>query len=209
MVLGFTRSGFLVSSDLFLDSQDLSSWSLIDLFLDSRDLFVLITGYSIAENFQLQFLLSNLELWQSWMMVLSIFFFLMTGKMHLSSLGTSCDSNVWIGFLLLGIFSACSKCCSILTNANNHKYYSILSMLANANWTTVLGFKRVAMHWSWPVIVRSATYECTIQWSWSWDKCLVTEVSNPSNQYHDLLVTKVFVFFFSVLWCSSSGDHHP
>ncbi len=181
----------------------------MDLFLDSRDLFALITGYNIAENFQLQFLLSHLELWQSLLMVSSIVFFLVTGKMHFSSFGTSSASNVWIGFLLLGIFSACNKCCSILTNANNHKYYSILSMLTNANQTTVLDFKRVAMHWSWPVIVHSAAYECMIQWSWSWDKCLVTELSSRSNQYHDLLVTKVFVFFFSVLWCSLSGDHHP
>lgn len=201
VVLGFTRSGFVVSSDLFLDSQDLSSWSLMDLFLDSRDLFYLITGYNIAENVQLQFLLSHLELWQSLMMVSSIFFFV-TRKMHLSSFGTSSDSNVWIGFLLLKIFRACNKCCSILTSANNHKYYSILSMWANANQTTVLDFKRVAMHWSLPVIVHSAAYECTIQWSWSWDKCLVTEVSSPSNQFHNLLATKLFVFFFSVLWSS-------
>jgi hypothetical protein len=33
----------------------------------------------------------------------SIFFFLVTGKMHLSSFGTSSDSDVSIGFLLLGI----------------------------------------------------------------------------------------------------------
>jgi hypothetical protein len=105
----------------------------------------------------LQFLLSHLGLWRSLMMVSSIFFFLVTGKMHLSSFDTSSDSNVWIGFLLFGIFSACNKCCSILTNANNHKYYS--TMLANANQTTVLDFKRVAMPWSWPVIVHSAAYE--------------------------------------------------
>lgn len=172
MVLGFTRSGFLVSSDLFLDSQDLSSWSLMDLFLDSRDLFVLITGYSIQEP-QIHCHQSSSFLWQ-WRCIYPPLAPLLTPMSEL-------DFFSW-KFSGLAI--------SVV------QYWQSL-IITNTIQTTVLDFKRVATHWSLPVIVHSDAYECTIQWSWSLDKCFVTEVSRPSNQYHNLLVTKLCLFLFS------------